>query len=89
MAKTKFKYRVDNGTMDDDDSHEFESNFDSDSNDGEWLAEAAADDFHSRHDGWESRWPLEFVLMEADSSVIGTFIVERETMPQFSATRKD
>ena len=87
MAKTKYKYRVDNGTMDTDDTHEFESNFGS--SDGEWLAEAAADDFHRRHDGWESSWPLDFVLMEADGSVIGTFSVERESVPQFSATRKD
>lgn len=84
MAKNKFKYRVDNGTMDDDDSHEFESNFDS--SDGEWVAEAAAEDFHSKHDGWDASWPITIVIMNADGSVIGTFSVERENVPQFLAT---
>ena len=66
MAKAKYKYRVDNGTMDADDSYEFESNFDS--YHGEWLAEAAAEDFHNKHDGLEASWPINIVVMNADGS---------------------
>lgn len=34
-------------------------------------------------------WTDTIVIMNADGSVIGTFSVERENMPQFSAARME
>lgn len=70
--------------MDVEDSHSLESNFSDE--DGEWLAEAAAEDYHRKHDGWEATWPLQLVIMRTDGSTIGKYIVEREYEPTFSAT---
>lgn len=54
----------------------------------EFLAEEAAADFHSEHDGWESSWPLTITLYDGkDGPELGRFIVEREYEPSFSAQR--
>jgi hypothetical protein len=50
------------------------------------LAQQAADDYHHEHDGWESSWPLVFVLYH-EGRELGKFDVERETVPQFVAKR--
>jgi hypothetical protein len=52
---------------------------------GEMLAQVAAEDFHSHHDGWECSWPLDFVILREDGSEVGRYIVERETVPEFFA----
>lgn len=83
MAKNQYLYRRPE-TMDVEDSHSLESNF-SDGN-GKWLAEAAAEDYHRKHDGWESTWPIEFIIMRTDGSVIGKYSVDREYDPSFHAT---
>lgn len=50
------------------------------------LAMDAAEDYHGNHDGWESPWPLEFVLYESeDGPPIARFDVEREVVPHFYA----
>lgn len=50
------------------------------------VAIDAAEDYHSHHDGWESVWPLEFVIYDAeDGDPIARFEVERETVPTFHA----
>lgn len=48
------------------------------------MAEDAAEDFHSNHDGWETSWPLTFVIKQ-DGQVLGTFEVDRDTVPEFNA----
>jgi hypothetical protein len=54
----------------------------------EFLAEEAAADFHSEHDGWESTWPLTITLYDGkDGPELGRFTVEREYQPAFSAQR--
>ncbi|MBF0675557.1 hypothetical protein [Pseudomonas sp.] len=57
--------------------------------DGEWIAEEAAADYHSEHDGWEARWPLKLMLWLPDGTEIGAFTVEREYEPVFSASKED
>lgn len=51
--------------------------------DAEDVAEAAAEDFHSEHDGWEARWPIKIAVWFEDAEHI--FEVEREHMPVFHA----
>jgi len=52
----------------------------------EFLAEEAAADFHSEHDGWESSWPLTITLYDGkEGPELGRFAVEREYEPLFSA----
>lgn len=53
--------------------------------DGEFWAQNAAEDFHSRHNGWESSWPLTFRLVKKDGTVIGDFEVDRDVQPVFLA----
>ena len=81
--KTTYRYNIPD-QMNSDDYYEFKSYYDD--SDGDWLAEAAADDYHHHHDGWESHWPITFILQREDGSVVGTYEVERETVPQFNAT---
>ena len=65
-------------------SYEFQSNWKRDNAD--WIAEDAADNFHSEHDGWEASWPMKLSIV-FDDGTIETFEVERETVPTFSAAR--
>jgi hypothetical protein len=51
-----------------------------------WVAEAAADDYHSEHDGWESTWPLWFIIYDMRGNRLGQCSVDRETVPQFRAS---
>jgi hypothetical protein len=50
------------------------------------VAEAAARDFFSEHDGWEASWPIEFSIFNVDDGFIGAFKVYCESVPQFSAS---
>lgn len=49
------------------------------------MAEEAAADYHSNHDGWEASWPVEITLYRMDGSEIGRYKVEREAEPVFYA----
>ena len=49
------------------------------------IADCAAKDFHSSHDGWECSWPLEFLILREDGSEVGLYSVERESEPVFYA----
>lgn len=51
------------------------------------AAEAAAEDFFHNCDGWESQWPLTFVVLEGDE-VLGRFSVEQRMEPYFIAHRE-
>lgn len=60
---------------------------------GEWeaeddieeMAEAAAQDYWSNHDGFEERWPLTFEILLPDGGLIGSAEVEMDTEPVFTA----
>lgn len=56
----------------------------------EFIAEEAAADFHSEHDGWEGVWPRTITLYDGkEGAELGRFTVEREYEPSFSAQRAD
>jgi hypothetical protein len=80
MSKNTYKYLV-NG-------HDYEIETVWDDDDGAEIAEEAADNYQSMHDGWEKHWPLEFEIRALDDRVIGNFTVEREFEPVFSAYPK-
>lgn len=63
-----------------DKTHRFDAEFPS------FTAEKAAEEYHSFHGGWESSWPLTFVLIDEANKELGRFSVDRESVPQFSAT---
>lgn len=69
---------------DDDDVLEFNSSCDL-SEDGEFLAKQAAEDYHSKHDGWESSWPIPFTIWDNSGKLIGKYTVERDVEPVFYA----
>ncbi|HEY4266791.1 MAG TPA: hypothetical protein VGM94_01235 [Galbitalea sp.] len=50
------------------------------------AAQMCADHFHSNRDGWESSWPLEFRVRLPDGTT-EDYIVEREMVPEFTASR--
>ena len=76
--KTVYKYEVNQGGL-----HEFVSGLDEE--DSEYLAQNAAEDYHSNHDGWEASWPLEITLFREDETTIGVFDVDRDVEPVFIA----
>ena len=47
------------------------------------VAEQAADDYHSNHDGWEASWP-QIICVEQDGET-GTFSVDRDNVPVCNA----
>lgn len=53
--------------------------------DAEQAAERFAEHFHDQRDGWESSWPLEFVVFDGSSYFVVE--VERETVPEFRASK--
>jgi len=56
--------------------------------DAESVAESCAEDYHSNHDGWEDSWPLIIALFNSeDGPEITRFEVDREAVPQFTASR--
>lgn len=63
------------------DDHNFSADDDLDS-----CIEACADYYHDNWDGWEDKWPLLFMLW-IDDQYLGTFEIEREFDPVFSANK--
>lgn len=55
------------------------------SKDGTWIAKDAAENYHFQHDGWESRWPLTFQILDYDEHDIGKYNVDRDVAPVFYA----
>jgi hypothetical protein len=85
--KNKYKFTVpDHG----DQEFQFESTWDHEKNPDYsiWIVEEAAEYYHDNCDGYECGWPLIFELFTMDGKLLGKFEVEREAVPQFSATRK-
>ncbi len=52
--------------------------------DADQAAELCAEDYHSAHDGWEARWPIDIEFMWNGEWYTAT--VEREVAPSFYAT---
>lgn len=69
-----------------DEPYEFKSIWHVD--DPDHIAEAAAEDYHSNHSGWEDTWPIDFEIFSEGRS-LGVFTVEREMVPEFLAFKKD
>lgn len=69
-----------------DDAYAMKGNFYLEDN---WELEMAAQDcaqnFWTNHDGWECSWPLNFTLYSPDGKTLGTFEIEQEYDPVFSA----
>lgn len=63
------------------DDHDFNAGDDLES-----CIEACAEYYHSDCDGWEDKFPLLFMLW-IDDQYLGTFEVEREFDPVFSAKK--
>ena len=56
----------------------------------DYVAELAADDYHTNRDGWESDWPLDFDLhKEEGGPAFASFTVEREAVPEFTAMPRE
>ena len=53
----------------------------------ESLSQDAGLDYFDNHDGWESSWPMDIELF-IDGLSVGTFTVEMEQVPRFSARKK-
>ena len=52
-----------------------------------YIAEECAEEYYDHMDGWESSWPLTFILRdEADTKELGRFKVDLESVASFSAT---
>lgn len=49
------------------------------------IAEKCAEDHHRRHAGYDSPWPMFFVIANEDREVLGEVEVEREVEPCFVA----
>lgn len=63
------------------DDHNFSADDDLDS-----CIEACAEYYHDNCDGWEDQWPLLFMLWIEDQ-YLGTFEIERDFEPVFSANK--
>lgn len=63
---------------------EFESNWDSENI--EYVAEDFAKFYHSNCDGWESDWPVTFIIKDITGKILGKVKVELEYSPTFSGT---
>lgn len=85
MSVTRtYHYTVDERGMSfPDDVFKFKSEFRPD--DPEWIAEDAAEDFHSNHDGWESSWPVT-IEISYEGKILGRFSVDMEARPHFTAS---
>lgn len=63
------------------DDHNFSADDDLDS-----CIETCAEYYHDNCDGWEDQWPLLFMLWIEDQ-YLGTFEIERDFEPVFSANK--
>lgn len=81
MTKQRIKYWLPDHGMSEDDAFSCEVNA---YLDADMKAEEAAEDYHDNHDGWEANWPLTIKIADSESH-LGTFEVDREARPYFSA----
>jgi hypothetical protein len=85
MAQNIFRYSRawENCPQPTEGDYQFKSAWGAD--DVESLAEDAAADFHSEHDGWECTWPITFAIFSKDDVFIANVTVERDVEPVFNA----
>lgn len=76
----KYRYWLPENGMTCDDPYEV----DSEERGPRYIAQDAAHDYHSKHDGWESSWPLK-ITVELQDGTQRTFEVERDSSPVFYA----
>jgi hypothetical protein len=51
-----------------------------------FVAEDAGENYHYHHDGWEDSWPVKIEVWNSVGKSLGLFTVDREAVPQFSAS---
>ena len=86
MAK-KFFYSVEEKLL--DYAFDFEVKYPKIDYSIEDVAEEAADDYHSCHDGWEAHWPLTFYIWNENQEYLGASTVHMEAQPVFYAYHKE
>jgi len=83
MDKRTIFYRVIDHC--EDSYYPLETNWDIEE-DPDYIAQDAADDYVSGHDGWESDWPLTIALHDTEGGrEISRMIVDMEHEPTFTA----
>ena len=87
MATHKYYYTIEEFDETIDDASCFSSSWRG-RGDCEYIAEDAAEDHFDNHDGWESTWPLTFVLYDEGKNEIGRFLVQQDARPDFHATKE-
>jgi hypothetical protein len=85
--KTKVHYAVEDHGMTFEDSWSIDTVWDLDDA-LDYIAEECAENYHSEHDGWESHWPVTFVMWDAQGKELGTCEVYRDAEPVFRAAWK-
>ena len=81
MSNT-YRYYFKQSGQDRDDAYSFSTDFNDRSL--RYVAEDAAEDYHSNHDGWESSWHLRFTIVDSQG-IDHDFEVSREAVPRFYA----
>lgn len=90
MLEKKYKYRYFVNDVEEDvvsSAYSFDSDWSDEESLHKYIAEDAAMDYHSNHDGWECSWPEDIYLYRDDGTFIGKFEVERHSVPEFSAIK--
>lgn len=86
MNPYQYRYYLPDHGQGAEDSYQIESN-----NEPEFLeyvAQDAAMDYHNNHDGWESSWPLDFIILDEEGRELGRFEIDREYDPCFVVSTK-
>jgi hypothetical protein len=82
MPQQEFWYSID------DDSERFSAERPPRTDELEWLAEIAAEDYYNNHDGREASWPTNIAIYDdAEGPRLATFFVEMSSRPEFCARR--
>jgi hypothetical protein len=55
----------------------------------QYAAGDAGEDYYDNHDGWECSWPNTVHLWTAEGTFLGSYMVEMEVVPSFSASKID
>lgn len=81
-----FRYSVDDGCTDGEFDHAY--SITSVFEEGEDVAEEAAEDYHKHHDGWEADWSagITFTIWKESGELLGHYTVHLDFHPTFRAT---
>jgi hypothetical protein len=78
----EYRYSTDDDTF--EQAYKFKSSWSIAS--PEYVAEDAAE-HHYKDGGWEDTWPIDITIWLEDGTLLGTFTVDMEYEPRFSARR--